>query len=60
MLSLSSLFSIVLSHLVSSGLFASGTPSVYAQTLILVNLILVKLIGFLVITRSRVEISGPY
>ena len=32
----------------------------YAQTSILVNLIVVKIIGFLVITRNPVGISGPY
>ena len=32
----------------------------YAQTLILVNLIVVKIIRFLVITRNPVGISGPY
>ena len=32
----------------------------YAQTLILVKLIVVKIIGFLVITRNPVGISGPY
>ena len=32
----------------------------YAQTLILVKLIVVKIIDLLVITRNPVGISGPY
>ncbi len=32
----------------------------YAQTLILVKLIVVNIVGFLVITRNPVGISGPY
>ena len=38
----------------------SGEQVVYAQTLILVNLIVVNIIGFFVITRNPVGISGPY
>ena len=34
--------------------------NLYAQTLILVKSIVVKIIGFLVITRNHVGISGPY
>ena len=41
-------------------MFQSVFRVMYAQTLILVNLMVVKMIGFLVITRNAVGISGPY
>ena len=39
--------------------YPKNTPK-YAQTLIRVKSIVVKIIGFLVITRNPVGISGPY